>query len=95
MEKLGSPHRKEVGRHPDVVAQLLRHVPADVRRRGIGVRPLGLDRFGLRLRIERPDSKGHDTDVRVRFSRPVADVRQLGQEIRTLLGCPFLRGQRA
>lgn len=77
-------------RHPDVLAQLLRHVPARLRRRGVQVRPLAVDRFGVRLRIEGADGS---SDVRIRFSRPAADLRQLGQEFRLLLGCPFLRGR--
>lgn len=75
--------------HPDVLAQLLRHVPASLRGRGTRVRPLGLDRFGLRLRVE---ADAADSDVRLRFSRAVTDVPQLTSEIRRLLGCPFLRG---
>lgn len=80
------------GSHPDVVGQLTRHVPPHVRRPGTRIRPLALDRHGVRLRVEEPG--GADTDVRLRFSRPVHDLRELGQEIRRLLGCPFLRAQR-
>lgn len=74
--------------HPDVLSQLLRHIPASLRRPAARVRPLGLDRFGLRLRVE-VDSA--DRDVRLRFSRPVTDTQDLGREIRQLLGCPFLQ----
>ncbi|SFJ58117.1 Protein of unknown function [Amycolatopsis sacchari] len=75
--------------HADVVEQLARHVPEELR--GGRIRPLGLDRFGLRLRVE-ADSGDHD--VRLAFSRPVTDPAQLSGEIRRLLGCPFLAGQR-
>jgi len=73
--------------HPDVVGRLARHLPADLRQGRI--RPLGLDRFGLRLRVE-ADSGDHD--VRLAFSRPVDGPPQLATEMRRLMGCPFLRG---
>lgn len=73
--------------HPDVFGQLLEHIPAALRQRTVRVRPLGLDRFGLRLRVEADSA---DRDVRLRFSRPVRDTGGLGREIRQLLGCPFL-----
>jgi len=56
------------------------------------VRPLGLDRYGVRLRIESADG---DHDVRLPFTRPVDDVTALSQAIRVLMGCPFLNGLRA
>lgn len=77
--------------HPEVLTQLMRHVPARVRRRGARVRPLGLDRYGLRLRLEGGEHDATDTDVRVGFSKPVTALQELSMEIRKLLGCPFLR----
>ncbi len=74
--------------HPDVVEQLGRHLPADLR--GGRIRPLGLDRYGLRLRVESPAG---DHDVRLAFSRTVDSPPQLAAELRRLLGCPFLRRQ--
>lgn len=71
--------------HPDVVRQLARHVPA--RLRGGRVRPLGLDRCGLRLRVE---SDHGDHDVRLAFGKPCHSPAQLGTELRRLVGCPFL-----
>ncbi|HET6505005.1 MAG TPA: DUF2470 domain-containing protein [Amycolatopsis sp.] len=71
--------------HPDVVGQLTRHVPAELRSGRI--RPLGLDRFGLRLRVEAATG---DHDVRLAFSRPVHSPPQLAVELRRLVGCPFL-----
>jgi hypothetical protein len=75
--------------HPDVMAQLARHVPEELRDGRI--RPLGLDRFGLRLRVE---TLAEDHDVRLAFSRPVACPAELAGELRRLLGCPFLAGLR-
>ncbi|MDQ0378048.1 DUF2470 domain-containing protein [Amycolatopsis thermophila] len=71
--------------HADVVAQLARHVPEELR--GGRIRPLGLDQFGLRLRVEAPSG---DHDVRLAFGRPVQSPAQLGPELRRLVGCPFL-----
>lgn len=71
--------------HRDVVGLLTRHLPD--RLRGGHVRPLGLDRFGLRLRVEAADA---DHDVRISFSRPVSTPVELAAELRRLVGCPFL-----
>jgi hypothetical protein len=71
--------------HPDVLGQLAKHLPADLRRGRI--RPLGLDRFGLRLRVE---NDGGDHDVRLSFSRAVDSPPHLASEMRRLVGCPFL-----
>ena len=71
--------------HADVVAQLARHVPDELR--GGRIRPLGLDRFGLRLRVE---AESGDHDVRLAFAKPVHDPPQLAAELRRLVGCPFL-----
>lgn len=73
--------------HSDVVEQLAKHLPADLR--GGRIRPLGLDRFGLRLRVE---SDAGDHDVRLAFSKSVDSPPQLAMELRRLVGCPFLRG---
>ncbi|EOD68193.1 DUF2470 domain-containing protein [Amycolatopsis vancoresmycina] len=73
--------------HADVVGRLAKHLPADLR--GGRIRPLGLDRFGLRLRVEADTS---DHDVRLAFSRSVDNPAQLASELRRLVGCPFLRG---
>jgi Protein of unknown function (DUF2470) len=76
--------------HPEVVDLLAARLPAPLRRGQ--VRPLGLDRYGLRLRVERADD---DHDVRLPFAAPVNDVTGLGRAIRVLMGCPFLNGLRA
>ncbi|MGY1738391.1 DUF2470 domain-containing protein [Geodermatophilus sp. SYSU D00684] len=57
--------------HPDVLAVLRSRVPAGP---GETVRPLGVDRFGYRLRVERP---GGHRDVRVPFPRPLTCPGQL------------------
>lgn len=75
--------------HRDVVGLLGGHLPEHLR--GGHVRPLGLDRFGLRLRVEMADS---DHDVRIAFSRPVGTAQELAVELRRLMGCPFLAQRR-
>ena len=60
---------------------------ADVSPVQSSVRPLGLDRFGIRFRIEGPDG---DNDVRLSFPRPVTDVQELSYALRGLAGCPFI-----
>lgn len=75
--------------HRDVVGLLTRHLPE--RLRGGHVRPLGLDRYGLRLRVESVDG---DHDVRLAFAEPVSCSHELGLALRRLVGCPFLGEQR-
>jgi hypothetical protein len=75
--------------HRDVVAMLARHLPDELR--GGHVRPLGLDRFGLRLRVE---AVLGDHDIRLPFARPVRDADELAVELHRLVGCPFLAGPR-
>jgi hypothetical protein len=73
-----------------VVARLAAKLP---RRLRCGqVRPLGLDRYGVRLRVEGSDG---DHDVRLPFAKPVDDLTGLSQAIRILMGCPFVNGLRA
>ena len=76
--------------HRDVVARLAARLPARLRRGD--VRPLGVDRYGMRLRVEGADG---DRDIRLPFRTPVDDVNGLGQAIRLLMGCPFVNGLRA
>lgn len=71
--------------HRDVVGMLSRLLPEHLR--GGHIRPLGLDRFGLRLRVEAPDA---DHDVRLAFSQPVSTPGELGTQLRRMVGCPFL-----
>jgi hypothetical protein len=76
--------------HQDVVARLASQLPARLRRGD--VRPLGLDRYGVQLRVESTDG---DRDVRLPFRKPVDDVTSLNQALRVLMGCPFVNGLRA
>ncbi|MHA7648847.1 DUF2470 domain-containing protein [Mycobacterium sp. ML4] len=76
--------------HDDVVARLVSRLPAPLRRGH--VRPLGLDRYGVRFRVEGNDG---DRDIRLPFHRPVDDMAGLRQAIRILMGCPFANGLRA
>jgi hypothetical protein len=76
--------------HRDVIARLATRLPGPLRRGR--VRPLGLDRYGVRLRVEGDDG---DHDVRLPFGKPVDDLTGLSQAIRILMGCPFVNGLRA
>ena len=76
--------------HRDVIDRLADRLPKALRRGR--VRPLGLDRYGVRLRVENEEG---DHDVRLAFHKPVDDVTGLSQAIRILMGCPFLNGLRA
>lgn len=77
-------HHLELG-YPDVLDALAEQVPATLREDRQRVRPLGVDRFGLRLRVEGAD---RDHDVRLAFERPVAAPPQLAVELLRLIGCP-------
>ena len=79
--------------HNDVVARLVSRLPTPLRRGQ--VRPLGLDRYGVRFRVEGSDGDGEFQDVRLPFHKPVDDMTGLSQAIRVLMGCPFLNGLRA
>ncbi|MBU9767189.1 DUF2470 domain-containing protein [Mycobacterium sp. TNTM28] len=76
--------------HRDVVERLATRLPITLRQGR--VRPLGLDRYGVQLRVE---NENGDHDVRLPFPKPVDDVTGLNQAIRVLMGCPFLNGLRA
>lgn len=75
--------------HPEVFTALSRHLPpalrdlADVR-----VRPLGVDRCGLRLRVETAD---RDHDVRLAWEQPIDTVEQLRTQFQRMVGCPVRR----
>ncbi|QCQ93166.1 DUF2470 domain-containing protein [Rhodococcus sp. SGAir0479] len=76
--------------HSDLVEMLARRLPSSLRTGRI--RPLGIDRYGVRLRIEAEDG---DRDVRMDFAEPVADALGLSRALRILVGCPFVNGMRA
>ena len=71
--------------HADIVGQLARRLPRHLRQGR--VRPLGIDRFGLRFRVE---GSAGDSDVRLPFPHPVSDVSELSRALRNLAGCPFM-----
>lgn len=73
--------------HRDVVVRLASRLPLRLRRGD--VRPLGVDRYGVELRVE---SAGSDHDVRLPFRAPVEDVVGLNRAVRVLMGCPFVNG---
>ena len=80
--------------HNDVLARLVSRLPGPPRRGR--VRPLGLDRYGVRFRVEGdPESGQGDHDIRLPFHKPVDDMVGLGQAVRVLMGCPFINGLRA
>ncbi|MCZ2820355.1 DUF2470 domain-containing protein [Modestobacter sp. VKM Ac-2977] len=68
--------------HPEELDLLCSRVPAAWVGRGDVVRPLGLDRYGFRLRIEQ--RAGH-RDVRVPFAAPVTCADDLGPAVHQLL----------
>ncbi|NLV79352.1 MAG: DUF2470 domain-containing protein [Rhodococcus sp.] len=76
--------------HADIVARIARRIPSTSRTGRI--RPLGLDRYGLRLRIESGEG---DHDVRIPFHEPVDDPTALSRALRMLIGCPFMNGLRS
>ncbi|WP_072691378.1 DUF2470 domain-containing protein [Rhodococcus marinonascens] len=76
--------------HRDLIELLSRKLPPHMRQGR--VRPLGIDRYGLRLRVEGDYS---DRDIRMPFATPVDDAAGLSMAIRLLVGCPFVNGLRA
>jgi len=74
-------------RHPDLVERLRLHIPRGMRSGRL--RLLGIDRYGLQVRVDGPEGS---RDSRVPFFSPVADVASLGRALRSLMGCPLDRG---
>ncbi|TFV49516.1 DUF2470 domain-containing protein [Blastococcus sp. TF02A_35] len=80
---LEADHLRHLARdHADVLDLLAGRLPVGMVGPTDVVRPLGLDRFGFRLRVERP--LGH-TDVRVPFARPLTCAGQLGAAVGQVL----------
>src|SRR4051794_10987256 len=67
---------------PDELALLRSRVPSSWLADGDAVRPLGLDRYGFRLRIEQ--HSGH-RDLRVPFAEPVSTAAGLGPAVHRLM----------
>lgn len=75
--------------HPEVFTALARHLPIPLRDvRDARVRPLGVDRLGLRLRVETADA---DHDVRLAWEGPITTTEELRAQFRRLVGCPVRR----
>lgn len=73
--------------HPDVFTALGRYLPPALRDdRGARIRPLGVDRCGLRLRVE---TTHRDSDVRLAWQREPTTVEELRTQMGLLVGCPF------
>lgn len=73
--------------HAEVFAALRRHLPTALRDdRSARVRPLGVDRFGLRLRVE---TSARDHDVRLAFSAEAHTMDDLRERMAQLVGCPL------
>jgi hypothetical protein len=76
--------------HPEVLDLLVRHLPPVLRDlRDARLRPLGMDRYGLRLRVEAP---GRDHDVRIAWAEQATTVDELRTQMQRLIGCPMRRG---
>ena len=72
--------------HPEVMVALGRHLPRALRGPGARVRPLGVDRCGLRLRVETLD---RDHDVRLAFETQATTPDELRVQVHKLVGCPY------
>jgi Protein of unknown function (DUF2470) len=70
--------------HPEALAALAEHLPAALRERtDTRVRPLGMDRLGLRLRVETPF---RDHDVRLPWDGRPTTMPEMWAELRRLTG---------
>lgn len=77
--------------HAEVFSALHRHLPPRLRDdRSARIRPLGLDRFGIRLRVE---TGTRDHDVRLAFAAEAQTVEDLREQMGRLVGCPFGGGR--
>ncbi|MFJ3667186.1 DUF2470 domain-containing protein [Streptomyces sp. NPDC090106] len=68
--------------HPELIPLLLRLVRPHPGRGVHRALPVGIDRYGLTLRLER--ARSH-TDVRLPFSKPVRHIDHVGAQIHALL----------
>lgn len=77
--------------HPEMLRALRRHLPHALRDTGgtAGrIRPIGVDRFGVRVRVPAP---GGSQDVRLAFSTRAATPAELQKRFAELVGCPVSR----
>jgi Protein of unknown function (DUF2470) len=72
--------------HPEVFDALARYLPSPLRDRPARVRPLAVDRCGLRLRVETTEG---DHDVRLAWQDGAHTVAELRVQMGLLVGCPF------
>ncbi len=71
--------------HPEVFTALARHLPTPLRDlRDAHVRPLGVDRLGLRLRVETADA---DHDVRLAWEGAITTTEELRAQFQRMVGC--------
>jgi hypothetical protein len=84
-EKHWLAHLEEA--HPEVFEALGRYLPAVLRdQRSMRIRPLAVDRCGMRLRVE---TVGGDHDVRLAWQDGAMTVPELRVQLGLLVGCPF------
>ncbi|GAA1074661.1 DUF2470 domain-containing protein [Pseudonocardia alni] len=76
--------------HPEMLCALRRHLPDGLGFTGGRVRPVGVDRFGLRVRV--PTATGTQ-DVRLAFSAPADTPEELQRRFAELVGCPAAGGR--
>ena len=75
--------------HPEVFGALHRLLPRPLRdRRDARVRPLAVDRCGLRLRVETATG---DHDVRLAWAQAASTAAELRTQLSLLVGCPYRR----
>jgi hypothetical protein len=72
--------------HPEVFTALARYLPTPLRdAKDSRIRPLGVDRCGLRLRVETAE---RDHDVRLAWDREATTMTELRLQLNVLVGCP-------
>lgn len=72
--------------HPEMLCALRRHLPHPLRHTDGRIRPIGVDRCGLRLRVPAPG--GGTQDVRLAFSAQATTPAELQARFAELVGCP-------
>lgn len=76
--------------HPELVERLRLRLPRRMRRGRL--RLLGLDRYGLQVRVEGPEG---GWDSRIPFFRTADDESALCRALMAVMSCPFTHGLRA